>query len=85
MPLINASEAHSIMIRMGLSISYPTALKFLKESGLSCQPTGRYGQVLVDKEGLEKKLEETQGRVGKNLLPLKQKRGRKVGNGKREK
>lgn len=47
---INASEAYKIMVRMGYSMSYPTAIKWLRDNGLGRQPTGAYGQIQVDEE-----------------------------------
>jgi hypothetical protein len=49
---INASRAWKIMIRLGYELSYPTALKWLRENNLANQFM-RYGTIIVDKEQLE--------------------------------
>lgn len=51
---INASTAWKILVRLGYEMSYPTALKWLRENGLAQQTTGRYGTIMVDKDLLEK-------------------------------
>jgi hypothetical protein len=45
---INSSQAHNLMVRAGIDISYPTAIKRMMEAGVAEQPTGYRGGVLVD-------------------------------------
>lgn len=52
--MINASTAWKILVRLGYEISYPTAVKWLRENGLAQQTTGKYGQILVDRKHLER-------------------------------
>lgn len=51
---INGTTAWKILVRMGYEMSYPTALKWLRENGLAQQATGRYGTITVDRDLLEK-------------------------------
>ncbi len=46
---INASQAHKILIRKGFNLSYPTAIKWLRDNGLANQ-IGPYGTISVDLE-----------------------------------
>jgi len=50
---INASQAHKILIRKGFNLSYPTAIKWLRDNGLANQ-IGPYGTINVDLEMMEK-------------------------------
>lgn len=45
---VNGSEAHRTMIKAGINMSYPTALKWMLANGSATQPTGRYGALMVD-------------------------------------
>jgi hypothetical protein len=50
--LINASQAHKLLILAGINMSQPTANKWLMEKGLAEQPTGPGGGYVVDKTKL---------------------------------
>ena len=45
---INGSEAFKEAVKRGYSKSYPTFLKWMRDSGLGIQPTGK-GAMMVDK------------------------------------
>ena len=45
--IINASQAHKLLIRQGYEMSYPTAIKWLKDNGLAKQDMP-YGTISVD-------------------------------------
>ena len=53
---INGSEAYQIAIKMGYDVSYPRFLKWMKEKGISLQPTGSGGGYIIDKARLMKLL-----------------------------
>lgn len=50
---INASQAHKILIRKGFNLSYPTAIKWLRDNGLTNQ-IGPYGTISVDLEMMDR-------------------------------
>jgi hypothetical protein len=50
---VTGSRAYRIMIEKGYSKSYPTALKWLEHNGLSTQPAGPKGGIIVEEELLK--------------------------------
>jgi len=74
---INGSTAWKILVKLGYDLSYPTALKWLRENGLATQAGGKYSTVLVDKELLEKTIRQKKKVVIENRKPP----GRKKGTG----
>lgn len=53
---VNGSEAYQIAIKQGYDVSYPRFLKWMKEKGISSQPTGSGGGYVVDRDQLMKLL-----------------------------
>lgn len=54
--LINSSQAHRLMIKAGVDMSYPTAIKWMLEMGVAIQPTGPRGGIIVDETKLNSEI-----------------------------
>ncbi len=79
--MINASQAHKILIRQGYELSYPTAIKWLKENGLARQDTVPYGTISVDRDLLMRFLKK-EGMVKTEVSnPERKPPGRKKSDG----
>jgi hypothetical protein len=77
---VNASEAYKRILRLGFDLSYPTMLKWFKKNGLSEQPTGRYGSIMVDIEKLSGMIPKLKEELTDKLIneeTVIQRRGRK--------
>ncbi len=67
--MISGSMAWKILIKLGYDLSYPTALKWLRENGLASQIGGKYSTVLVDKERLERTIKSKKSVTIENRKP----------------
>lgn len=63
--ILSGTAAYELMVKHGFDGTYPTALKRLREYGLSNQPGGKHSTVLVERSKLLEHMAQYKKAFGK--------------------